>query len=758
GAGEIRGLPGADIWRELLDWLADRHVSGRDVDWSAFDHGYERARLDLPGQTFRRRAHRPDAAAFDAAPAASGAGAPLGALGLRQVASPLAQRQYTTAVSRAVLPELADTAGVLHVGHYQELLASAARGGAGLRLNGVRFERALTLAPGRERTVHLAVGPADGDGWAEFSVHSRPAGDAAPEPEHPGDEGWHRHAAGRLPAGGGGAAAGPAPHPLPEAARAEIRERCPVRLEGAEFYRRMSERGVPLGPSVEWIAEAWLGEGEVLARFRPPTPAETGGTPGRPDRALPVPAGMLDACVQLYALAAGPQLAERDLFMTARLGDVGFGHPAEGSLWCHVRLTGPVGDLLAGEHLLVAGDGAAVNWARGTEIRVIGSGGGADEAPAGGVRAGPTPGRRSGARRAAALRELLTGMVAELLGLPPAEVPADRPLAETGLDSLAALELRRRVRAETGVDLPVDLLIAGPSLDDVVERVAGPAAGAAPAAPRPYDVDGARWLPVAPGDDAAVRLFCLPYGGRGASLYRDWPGTADSGVEVLPVQLPGREDRADERCIVDAHEAVDAVAQALKPYLDRPFAFYGHSMGALLAYRLAHRLGGEYGELLRHLFVGAFSAPTGGENPLGARLRSVTQRLGFERMPEHEELTRARRDHPRLYETALRAELGEELAGKADVALGGAGYADLRVVQSYRHDPAEPPLGVPVTAFHGADDPVVAERDADGWRPLTAAGFQLLVVPGDHFFVHGDQSGPRVLAEMTARLRQPVRA
>lgn len=758
GAGEIRGLPGADIWRELLDWLADRHVSGRDVDWSAFDHGYERARLDLPGQTFRRRAHRPDAAAFDAAPAASGAGAPLGALGLRQVASPLSQRQYTTAVSRAVLPELADTAGVLHVGHYQELLASAARGGGGLRLDGVRFERALTLAPGRERTVHLTVGPADGDGWAEFAVHSRPDVDAAPEPEHPGDEGWHRHAAGRLRAGGGGAAAGPAPHPLPEAARAEIRERCPVRLEGAEFYRRMSERGVPLGPSVEWIAEAWLGEGEVLARFRPPTPAEAGGTPGRPDRALPVPAGMLDACVQLYALAAGPQLAERDLFMTARLGDVGFGPPAEGSLWCHVRLTGPVGDLLAGEHLLVAGDGAAVNWARGTEIRVIGSGGGADEGPVGGVRAASAPGRRSGAEGVAALREVLTGMVAELLRLPPAEVPADRPLAETGLDSLAALELRRRVRAETGVDLPVDLLIAGPSLDEVVERVAGPAAGAAPAAPRPYDVDGARWLPVAPGDDAAVRLFCLPYGGRGASLYRDWPGTADSGVEVVPVQLPGREDRADERCIVDADEAVDAVAQALKPYLDRPFAFYGHSMGALLAYRLAHRLGGEYGELLRHLFVGAFSAPTGGENPLGARLRSVTQRLGFERMPEHEELTRARRDHPRLYDTALRAELGEELAGKADVALGGAGYADLRVVQSYRHDPAEPPLRVPVTAFHGADDPVVAERDADGWRPLTAAGFQLLVVPGDHFFVHGDQSGPRVLAEMTARLRQPVRA
>ncbi|MFF0728294.1 beta-ketoacyl synthase N-terminal-like domain-containing protein [Streptomyces sp. NPDC004134] len=749
--GEVRALPGDDIWRELLDWLADRHVAGQDVDWSACDDGYERTRLDLPGQTFRRRTHRPDAAAFDAAPAASGAGAPMGALGLRQVASPLAPRQYTTAVSRAALPEVADTAGVLHVGYYQELLAAAARTGPGLRLDDLRFERALTLARGQERTVHLAVGPADGDGWAEFSVHSREAGDTPRETS--GDEGWHRHAAGRLRPGGGGAE----PGPLPEAARAEIRERCPVRFEGAEFYRQMAERGVPLGPSVEWVDEAWLGEGEVLARFRLPTSAETGAA-GRPERALPVPAGMLDACVQLYALAAGPQLAEQDLFMTARLGEVGFGAPAEGALWCHVRLTAPVGELLVGEHLLCAEDGAAVGWGRGTEISVISPSTGAYEPPADDVRDDAARQRFHGPDGAAALRDLLTGMVAELLQLPPAEVPGSRPLAETGLDSLAALELRQRVRAETGVDLPVDLLIAGPSLDEVVERLCGSVAGDEPAAPRPYDVDGRLWLPVTPQDDAAVRLFCLPYGGRGASLYRDWPGGADGGVEVVPVQLPGREERADERCLVDADEAVDAVAQALKPYLDRPFAFYGHSMGALLAYRLAHRLGAEYGELLRHLFVGAFSAPTGGENPLGARLRAVTQRLGYEQMPEHEELARVRRSQPRLYDTALRAELGEHLAGKADVAMDGAGYSDLRVVQSYRHDPAEAPLHVPVTAFHGAGDPVVAEQDADGWRPLTDAGYELLVVPGDHFFVHGDQSGARVLAEMAARLRQPVRA
>ncbi|MGW0337810.1 thioesterase domain-containing protein, partial [Streptomyces sp. NPDC003011] len=567
------------------------------------------------------------------------------------------------------------------------------------------------------------------------------------------------HAGGRVRPGPGPGPEVPAgdARPLGEQERAAIRERCAVRMDGAQFYRLLTERGVPYGPSVEWVTEAWLGEGEILARLRAPSAEERHGGSGRPAPELPVAPGVLDAVAPLYAVAGARDLGERDLFMVAGLGGAGFAARADGPLWCHVRLTAPVTRRsLVGDHVLSDEDGRTVAWARGTELRVITS---VDPAPGprpADAAADATRARWRGEAGRAALRARLARTVGELLRLPADDVPFTQPLSETGLDSLAALELRRRVQAETAVDLPVDLLVAGPTLDDVLRRIAASVEEdtAEPAA-RPYDLDGARWLPVAPRDDCAVRLFCLPYGGRGASLYRDWPAVVNPAIDVCPVQLPGREERVDERPVDAVEEAVDAVARAIEPYLDRPFALYGHSMGALLAFRLAHRLGPKYGELLRHLFVSAFSAPTGEENPLGARLRSVTRGLGFEGMPEHEDLMRLRRAEPERYTDALRTELGAHLADMAEVALDGAGYADLRLVESYRHDLTETPLDVPVTVFHGSADPVVSEADARAWQTLTTAAFELLVMPGDHYFVHGDQSGTRLLAELTERLRAP---
>ncbi|NUT52800.1 MAG: thioesterase, partial [Saccharothrix sp.] len=98
------------------------------------------------------------------------------------------------------------------------------------------------------------------------------------------------------------------------------------------------------------------------------------------------------------------------------------------------------------------------------------------------------------------------------------------------------------------------------------------------------------WLPYPAASDAAVRLFCLPHAGAGASAFRRWRDVFPPGVDVQPVQLPGREDRIGEPPATDAHALVEELASALAGAADRPFVLFGHSMGALLAAELARRL------------------------------------------------------------------------------------------------------------------------------------------------------------------------
>src|SRR5262245_25838037 len=118
------------------------------------------------------------------------------------------------------------------------------------------------------------------------------------------------------------------------------------------------------------------------------------------------------------------------------------------------------------------------------------------------------------------------------------------------------------------------------------------------------------WLAcVQPRLRPGVRLFCFPHAGGGASLFRGWADGLPDAVEVCPVQLPGRETRFREPPFLCLEPLIEALATALRPHLDRPFAFFGHSLGALVAFELARRLGRAEGPQPVHLFVSGCAAP-----------------------------------------------------------------------------------------------------------------------------------------------------
>jgi len=239
------------------------------------------------------------------------------------------------------------------------------------------------------------------------------------------------------------------------------------------------------------------------------------------------------------------------------------------------------------------------------------------------------------------------------------------------------------------------------------------------------------WLAYAkPRPEARLRLFCFPYAGGAASIYRTWANDLPAEIEVCPVQLPGREGRIRQSAFTRMDDLVAAAEEGLAEELERgPHAFFGHSMGALIGYELARRRarGGKTGP--RHLIVSARSSPTveDREEPI----YDLPAERFRERLRDLNGTPAEVLDHPELME------LVEPLL-----------RADFEVNETYEHRPGDP-LTCPITALGGLRDEEVSREGLEEWRGLTRAAFRLHMLPGDHFFINGE--GRRETLALVAR-------
>ncbi len=235
---------------------------------------------------------------------------------------------------------------------------------------------------------------------------------------------------------------------------------------------------------------------------------------------------------------------------------------------------------------------------------------------------------------------------------------------------------------------------------------------------KPDPTQGWLFLPN-PNPQAALRLFCFPYAGAGATVFRRWSAGLPANVEVCALRLPGREGRLREPAFDRLAPLVDALAAELLPALDRPFAFFGHSMGALVAFELARRLRRDGRPGPRRLFVSGRIAPHCQRDRSCHALpepqfREELRRLGG--------TPREVLEHPELMRVLLPIL-----------------RADFAVCETYAHEPDEP-LGCPITAFGGLDDEMTRREQLEGWAAHTRAGFRLRMLAGNHFFLHSAEA------------------
>ena len=231
---------------------------------------------------------------------------------------------------------------------------------------------------------------------------------------------------------------------------------------------------------------------------------------------------------------------------------------------------------------------------------------------------------------------------------------------------------------------------------------------------------------------ASIRLFCFPYAGGGASIFVRALALMTPAIEVCAVQPPGRENRLSEAHLPSVAEMAGAAAEALRPYFDKDFAVFGHSLGAIVGFEMLQSLRQSGGPSARQLIVSAHRAP---HIPLPHAPTWELPTDQFEqRVRELNGTPQEVLEHPELRELVLPLV-----------------RADFRLDETYSIMSGHTPLDCPIIVIGGTQDKDIPMEHLLEWRKWTTGRFDFRMIEGDHFFIHS--ASPTLTAVIVDVLR-----
>lgn len=219
---------------------------------------------------------------------------------------------------------------------------------------------------------------------------------------------------------------------------------------------------------------------------------------------------------------------------------------------------------------------------------------------------------------------------------------------------------------------------------------------------------------------ADLTLVCFPYAGGSAAVFYDWTQYLPPNINLCAVQYPGRASRFFEAPIESVSELVSSLESDFDSLVDGPFALFGHSMGALVAFELARSLRRNRREGPQHLFISGRTAPqimSSKEN-----LHTLSEGELLNKLEEFNGTPRELLENPEVMSLVLNTL-----------------RADFKACETYSYQ-EEVPLSCPISAYGGLSDPDICREDIKSWNEMTSTCFNYSFFTGDHFFLNQSRS------------------
>ncbi len=724
-AKKINNATKIDAFPDLTA-LATAYVHQANIDWVKYESVRSFAALDLPLYPWQHKKYWPR---LGYEPQHE----PVISYPLRGklLPSPLASQQFEFIFDHQILPEIQDSFSVLHSGYYVEMLAYAAKQlspQAQIRIQELRFSSPLLVLAGKTVWVQLVMESTSNNQSIGFSFYSSD-----------NQKDWIKHALGTLSL-------------QPQSSPQTIRDQeLPHQYHGTaeNFYQRIINMGMPAGASIRWTEQFWTKNRQLLSELRPPKTTE------RSEQfVLQMHPGILDACIQTLFLLLPPQFMKP--YIASQIGQLEVHrHAIPKYIYTVLNELHPEGKTIRGDFYLLDAQYQVLMKCSDLWMTQLN-----DTMQIDKMMQIQTQFQWDTSLPYAECKTQLIHYLAEqfalIFAMPIADVNMHLSLHDLGMDSLMALAVIRVIEANLGINYPLPFIMQGPSIQELVEQIMQDKGIKPQTAPRAIK-EHTPWLAsrkIKAG--AKLRLFCFPYGGGGASIYREWQQEFPDFIEVCPVQLPGRENRMDEPPITHIDTLIPLLATQLHPYFDLPFAFFGHSFGSLLGFELTRYLRRNHLPQPAHLFASAYPDPRLPSKSLDNLLHTLKQMqvnlfdLDQERLGQLDEqqlsiLARVFKDNGIV-------DYSDERMNKSIIqVLLPIFVGDMNIVKSYTYTP-ETPLQLAITVFLGQQDSWVSPEDHQGWSTHSLLGCEFKSFDSGHLFIREQHIRTQVIQKITEAL------